>query len=101
MAKKRETKEPEEEPEAEAAAPLPGAGTPDGAKLREAHVAFEAGDYARVREQTAELEARAEDPAVKDAARALRERVAVDPVQLVVLLACAAVVVGIVLRWVV
>lgn len=105
MTKKRKRKPKAKEDDAAAAepavAPLPGAGTPDGAKLREAHVAFEAGDYVRVRARAKELEERAEDPAIKDEARALRERVEVDPVQIVVLLACAAVVVGIVMRWVV
>jgi hypothetical protein len=71
-----------------AAETLPGAGTPEGEALREAVVAFEIGDYARVRALTAEL-VRASDPAVADAAAALAHRVAVDPLQIAFLVACA------------
>lgn len=88
--KKKKKKKPSssEEREASAPAPLPGAGTPEGEKLREANVAFESGNYARVRELGQELE-RAQDPAVVDAARSLVRRVSVDPVQLAFLGACA------------
>lgn len=79
--------------------PLPGAGTPDGDKLREAMRAFEVGDYARVRARTREL-AGAGDPKVREAAAALASRIAIDPVQVVVILACAAVLVTIALVWV-
>lgn len=67
--------------------PPPGAGTPEGEKLAEANVAFDAGNYARVRALTDEL-ARASDPKVVDAAAELRRRVSVDPVQLGFLMAC-------------
>lgn len=67
--------------------PLPGAGTPEGDKLRDANAAFEAGNYALVRTLVTELE-RAADPAVVDAARELRRRTSVDPVQLAFLGAC-------------
>ncbi|HEY8431640.1 MAG TPA: hypothetical protein VIL20_24840 [Sandaracinaceae bacterium] len=79
--------------------PLPGAGTPDGDKLREAMRAFEVGDYARVRARTREL-ASASDPKVREAAADLAERIAIDPVQVVVILACAAVLATIVYVWV-
>lgn len=68
-------------------APLPGAGTPEGDDLRDANAAFEAGNYALVRTLTSKLE-RAADPAVVDAARDLRRRTEVDPVQLAFLGAC-------------
>ncbi len=100
MSAKARKKSPRDAPEAEAPAPLPGLGTRDGGKLREAHVAFEAGDYARVRERCRDLEANAEDPEVRAAAADLRSRIEVDPLQVVVLLACAAVVVAIVMKWI-
>lgn len=79
--------------------PPPGAGTPEGDKLREALRAFDVGDYARVRARTKEL-ASAEDPKVREAAADLASRIAVDPVQVVVMLACAAVLVAIAYVWV-
>ncbi len=81
------------------AATLPGAGTSAGEKLREAHRAFEVGDSARVRARTRELETAA-DPAVREAAADLAARIAIDPVQIVVVLACAAVLAAIVYVWV-
>lgn len=67
--------------------PLPGEGTPEGEKLAAAHAAFERGDYARVRELCDELrEAPRDDVAL--AARELRKRTEVDPVQVGVVLAC-------------
>lgn len=74
-------------PTSEPPRPQPGAGTPDGDALRDANAAFEAGDYALVRTLVTKLE-RAADPAVVDAARELRRRTAVDPVQLAFLGAC-------------
>jgi uncharacterized membrane protein YgcG len=56
--------------------------------LREAQVAFEIGDYARVRELVRELQGSA-DPQVADAALDLARRVAVDPWQMALLIACA------------
>lgn len=67
--------------------PLPGAGTPEGERLADAHHAFEVGDYARVRAVCGPLrEARLE--AVARAARDLDARTRVDPVQVAVLCAC-------------
>jgi len=68
-------------PAATAAAPLPGEGTPDGARLREASAAFESGDHALVRAHVRALSG-ASDPKVADAAAALGRKVAVDPIQL-------------------
>lgn len=83
----------------EDAEPIPGLGTPGGDKLREALHAFEAGDYATVRARTTEL-AGAEDVDVRAAAADLQERIAVDPIQVVVLGACAAALGTIVYLWV-
>ncbi len=67
--------------------PLPGAGTPDGETLVQAHRAFDAGDYKRLRALCdGLLEAKDED--VARAARELRRRTEVDPVQIGVILAC-------------
>ncbi len=66
---------------------LPNIDTPEGELLREAHAAFEAGNYARVRESTDRLSA-ATDAQIVDAAADLRRRVSVDPVQIVFLTAC-------------
>jgi hypothetical protein len=82
------------------AAPPPGAGTPDGGKLREALRAFDVGDYARVRARTREL-ASAEDRKVREAAADLASRIAIDPVQIVVILACALVLGTIAYVWVI
>lgn len=71
----------------EAPAPLPGQGTPEGAILRDANAAFEAGNYALVRDLTTKLST-AQDPKVVDAARDLARRVSVDPVQIAFLTAC-------------
>lgn len=75
---------------AEPAAPavLPGEGTPEGELLRDANAAFEAGNYARVRELTTTL-ATASDPKIVDFAADLRRRVSVDPVQILFLTMCA------------
>jgi hypothetical protein len=75
-------------------AELPGAGTPEGAALREASAAFEAGDYARTRALTRPL-LEATDARVADAARDLARRVAVDPVQIAFLIGCLLVLLGI------
>ena len=80
--------------------PLPGAGTPEGARLREAHRLFEVGDFAAVRRLCGELE-RADDAAVRENAQELARRTTVDPVQVVVVLACAAVFAAIVWVWVI
>lgn len=76
-----------EEGEPEEPAPLPGEGTPDGDRLRQAHRAFEAGDYVLVRELCGALSG-AEDTEVSAAAAALAKRTGVDPVQIGVLVAC-------------
>jgi len=69
------------------APPLPGAGTPDGDKLAHAHAAFAAGDYARVRRLCDELGgARRDDVAA--AARDLRRRTQIDPMQVAVIVLC-------------
>ncbi|MEC7522018.1 MAG: hypothetical protein VYE22_19185 [Myxococcota bacterium] len=79
--------------------PLPGAGTREGTKLREAVRAFEAGDFRKVRDRCRDL-ADAEDAEVRAAAEALRSRIDVDPVQVVVVLACFAVVAAIAYVWI-
>jgi hypothetical protein len=80
-------------------APVPGRGTSDGDALRQALVAFDAGDHAAVRALTRRLE-KADDPAVREAAAKLAARIAIDPIQVVVLAACAAVLFTIVYVWV-
>jgi hypothetical protein len=88
--KKKKKKGADDPAKAEAAAPepLPGEGTPEGELLREANAAFEAGNFAMVREIVAKL-ASAPDPKVADAASDLRRRIAVDPLQIGLLAACA------------
>jgi hypothetical protein len=68
---------------------LPGEGTPEGEKLRQAHGAFEVGDYRRVRQLCDELQGGPEQ--VARAAAELRKRTEVDPVQLGVLAGCLAI----------
>ncbi len=68
-------------------APPPGEGTPEGERLAEAHAAFERGDYGRVRALTARLLEAPQDDVAR-AARDLRRRTEVDPVQIGVILAC-------------
>ena len=75
------------EDEAGSPAPLPGQGTPGGDRLREAHAAFDRGDFRRVREVTSEL-AGAGDRDVAEAAAALALAVKVDPTAIGVLVAC-------------
>ena len=73
----------------EAEVALPGEGTPEGERLREAMRAFERGDYAAVRSITESLvSADGADPEVIGAAAELRARLDVDPMQLVVLGGC-------------
>jgi len=79
--------------------PIPGLGTAAGDKLRSALHAFDAGDYVQVRALTNEL-AEGDDAEVRDAAIELRERISIDPVQIVVLSACAAVLATILYVWV-
>jgi hypothetical protein len=87
-AKKRKKRKKKSAADADAApVVLPGAGTPEGDRLREANAAFEAGNYALVRSLTGALES-ASDPKVVDAARDLARRIAVDPVQIAFLLLC-------------
>ena len=83
----------------EAKKPIPGAGTAEGDKLREALRAFEVGDHARVRARARELES-ASDPAVREAAAELAARISIDPVAVIVMLACAAVLATILYVWV-
>jgi hypothetical protein len=80
--------------------PLPGAGTPDGDKLRKAVRAFEVGDYALVRTLTDEL-GRCDEPAIRKSAAALRDRIGIDPIQIAVIAACALVLLTIVYVWVI
>jgi hypothetical protein len=87
------------EKEEAAPAKIPGAGTPDGTKLREALRAFEVGNYALVRERGRDLE-KAEDVEVRKAALDLVDRTRVDPVQIVAILACVLVLVAILYVWV-
>lgn len=94
MAKKKAEEQPVEAP-----TPIPGRGTADGDALRDALHAFDAGDYVRVRELTGDL-ADAEDSEVRAAAERLAERIGVDPIQIVVLLACVAVLFTIYWVWV-
>jgi hypothetical protein len=84
-----ETKAEAEAEPAEEAKPLPGAGTPAGEELVRANAAFEAGNYQLVREICAKL-GEAPDDEVARAARELRARTAIDPVQIGVLVACLA-----------
>lgn len=81
--------QPESEEASNRPEPLPGAGTPEGERLAEAHAAFEVGDYRRLR---ALCDALAEAPQedVARAARDLRRRTEVDPMQVGVILACLA-----------
>jgi hypothetical protein len=67
--------------------PLPAAGTPDGEALRRGLALYQLGNY---REMRAVLEplVGSKDPAVADAASALLRRIAVDPVQIGVLVVC-------------
>lgn len=73
--------------EEEAPEPLPGAGTPQGEKLAQAYAAFDRGDYARVRELCSPLQEAPQDDVAR-AARDLRARTEIDPVQVGVVLAC-------------
>ena len=75
------------EDEAESPPALPGPGTPEGERLREAHAAFDRGDFRRVREVTSELAA-AGDRDVVAAAAALALAVKADPTAIGVLVAC-------------
>ncbi len=98
--KKKAKKKKGAEAEAkEAKKPIPGAGTAEGDKLREALRAFEVGDHARVRARARELES-ASDPAVREAAAELAARISIDPVAVIVMLACAAVLATILYVWV-
>lgn len=92
--KKKAKKSAEEAPK-----PIPGAGTPEGDKLREALRAFEVGDHARARARARDLES-ASDPAVREAAAELLERISIDPVAVIVMLACAAVLGTIIYVWI-
>ncbi len=83
----------------EPAKPLPGAGTRDGDKLREAVRAFEVGDYTRVRARVRELE-QAEDADVRAFAIDLRTRISIDPVHVIIVAACALALVFITYHWV-
>lgn len=74
----------EQEQESDA---LPGAGSPEGQILQDAHEAFERGDYVSVRELTTKLETTS-DKDVANAALALRNRTSVDPAQIAILAAC-------------
>jgi len=94
MAKKKAEEKPVEAPP-----PIPGRGTADGDTLREALHAFDAGDYVAVRELTGDL-AKSDDDEVRAAAEELAQRIGVDPVQVVVLLACVAVLLTIYWVWV-
>ncbi len=80
--------------------PIPGRGTPDGDRLREAHHAFDAGDHAAVRRITRALIEKTEDAEIRQAAEVLASRIAIDPIQVVVLAACAAVLFTIIWVWV-
>jgi len=105
MAERAAAEEKAEEPAgaegrgAKDARALPGAGTPDGDRLREAFRSLEVGDYRRVRARCDELP-RARDRGVREAAAELRARTTVDPVQVVVVLACAAFLATIAYVWV-
>lgn len=83
-----EQEDPQEAPEeAQVPQPLPGEGTPEGDRLAQAHAAFERGDYAVVRKLCAPLVEAPQDEVAR-AARELRARTQVDPVQVGVVLAC-------------
>jgi len=99
MAPTAEGEELDREDSVELPGELPGQGTREGSKLREAHRAFDAGDFRMVRQRCDELRD-AEDPEVRAAAEALRSRTDVDPVQVVVVLACFALVGAIATVWI-
>jgi hypothetical protein len=87
-----------DEPSATPETPAPTAADTD--RLAEAERAFAAGDYAAVRSLTSTLlDAKSGD--VAKAARELRARVSVDPLQLAVVLACVAFLAAVALVWVV
>ncbi|MGF1464616.1 MAG: hypothetical protein ACFCGT_00655 [Sandaracinaceae bacterium] len=64
--------------------------TREEAKLREAERAYAAGNHQRVRARARDL-VKAQDPAVREAARTLLRRVSIDPVNVAVLGVSAAV----------
>ncbi|MBW2460356.1 MAG: hypothetical protein JRH11_01835 [Deltaproteobacteria bacterium] len=78
----------EEDPEA-GPEPLPGQGSEEGERLRSAEGAFERGDYVEVRRVTRGL-LEASDDGVAAHARGLLHRTQIDPIQVVVILACLA-----------
>ncbi|HJL05525.1 MAG TPA: hypothetical protein RMH85_28805 [Polyangiaceae bacterium LLY-WYZ-15_(1-7)] len=79
--------------------PTPGRGTPAGEALEQAHAAFTAGDYRRVRALTEPLLDH-DDADVAHAAVALRRRTQVDPAQVVVLALCLGFFAWVVWKWV-
>lgn len=68
----------------------PDAKSPDRKELEKATRRFEAGDYIGVRESVREL-VNSSDPQIVQAARDLKRRVDVDPVQIAVIVFCSAV----------
>jgi hypothetical protein len=97
--KKKKSKKAAREAAKDAPRPIPGAGTAEGDKLREALRAFEVGDHVRVRARARDLES-ASDPAVREAAAELRARISIDPAAVIVMLACAAVLATIIYVWI-
>jgi len=71
-----------------------GDSEPESAPVQEARLAFEAGDYRRVRQLIREL-GKSNDPATRQTAQELARRVQADPAILLVLLLCAALFIGI------
>lgn len=66
---------------------LPGEGTEDGAALRRGLALYQLGNYAELRAVVEPL-TRSKDAAVADAARGLLRRIAIDPIQIGVLVGC-------------
>lgn len=97
--KKKKKKKKGDAPETDESTALPGRGTPDGDKLRAAVRAFDIGDYALVRAKTDEL-AKSDEPEIRTAAAALRERIEIDPIQIAVVAACAVGFIVILYIWV-
>lgn len=81
--------------------PAFAASFPDDPALNELVDAFARGDYRRVRAEAPKLAERAEDEAVRTAARALRERVEPDKLAVGMLIVTGVILVVLTLFWVV
>jgi len=77
----------------------PAAKSQDQKQLSKATLCFEAGDYQGVRQLVREL-TNSSDPQIAQAARGLKRRVSVDPVQIAVIVFCSAVFLAIVITYI-